>query len=101
MRRPFELLPWRILHAVDPKERHRSYILTELRALFASRMPCSIHRLILAAFQTTPSFKDPSGMEGSMSVTASFEVGCRGRTTARMRRNGSSVRQFTPTADVA
>src|SRR5260370_30248884 len=83
VRRPAELLPRRILHAVDPIERHGSHILTEV----ASFRPISIQRSTLLAFHTTASRREPRRREGSTRVTSMAAVARRPCMTRWSSRN--------------
>src|SRR4051812_31461439 len=72
---PPKLLPWRILHPVDPKERHSLYIVIDVAARIPSFSPCSIQRSILAPDQNRPSRRGPSFREGSMVNTCRAGLG--------------------------
>src|SRR5258708_40248605 len=77
VRRPAELLPWRILHPEDPIKRHIGYMITRTSykkfgfIKVASRRPNSIQRSILVGFHTIASRTFPSRRDGSTLITFS------------------------------
>src|SRR5580658_5345873 len=78
MRRPAELLPWRIFHSIDPEKRHSLYIVIDAKARFPSASPRARDRSILAADHWKVSRNEPSGAAGSIRITSSLALGRRG-----------------------
>src|SRR6185312_13494242 len=101
MRRPAELLPWRIFHAIDPEKRHSLYIVIDASARFPSISPSAMNRSMFAADQRNVSRSEPNGCDGSMRIVSREARGWPHRSERWRMRNGSVVRQLSAITRVA